>query len=220
MSRTTLIVASLGLTAAALAGIGALHTPAGLRWMAAVGVGCPAKAAPAEVEAARKDAARAARGIGRAPVRHALGFELDRTTRGEVLAWAARHGVDCGAKQANGALHCRGVPASLLGDGQEVVDDLSFAFDPADDSLVTVTTFRRHDSAPEALATMARIRGQLAGALGPGREVGEASIPYLNATPLGTALVEYRYQDYIANLSVTNLGSKLMVREHYMSALD
>ena len=43
-------------------GIGLLHLPVARPLLAWIGVGCPAKASPEEVEAARREAASAARG--------------------------------------------------------------------------------------------------------------------------------------------------------------
>jgi hypothetical protein len=35
-----------------------------------------------------------------------------------------------------------------------------------------------------------------------------------------TAMTEYRFSNYIASVSATNLGRRVAVREHYMSAVD
>ena len=54
----------------------------------------------------------------------------------------------------------------------------------------------------------------------PTSTAGRVEAPYLAAAPLRTATMEYRYSDYMADVTATNLRSGVAVREHYMSARD
>lgn len=204
--------------------MGVLHLPfmrpVAMPLMAALGYDCPVRASPEEVEVARMASARAARGQAPSPARPALGFVLDRTSRAEVDAWAAARGVSCTPSQRGTVLRCTGVPAAAVGLDGGAIDDLSFAFDPASATLVTVTALRNQLDAATAAATLGERRSSLAAELGEGRAHGQATALYLAAAPMRTALVEYRFSDYIANLSATNLGTRVAVREHYMSAVD
>jgi hypothetical protein len=188
--------------------------------LAWIGVGCPGRASPEAVEAARLDSARAARGVTPSPARPALGFALDVSTRTDVDAWAAERKLTCKESQRGTVLRCSAVPAAELGHGGSDVDDLSFLFEPATMRLVTVTALRNQLDAPSAAAAMNGVADALARSLGEGKRRGEATAPYLSAGPLRTAVVEYRFSDYIASVSATNLGGRVAVREHYMSAVD
>lgn len=207
-------------------GIGLLHLPMARPLLAWIGVGCPAKASPEEVEAARREAASAARGPTWAKARPALGFTLDRTTKAEVEAWAKAAGLSCVDAERGTVLRCSQVSAAALGgDASErapagPVDDLSFAFSAQELRLVTVTTLRTKLSADQAASALEAISGALGAHLGePGRRLGQATAGYLAGGALRTAMVEYRYQDYLATVSATNLGDRVALREHYMSAL-
>lgn len=216
---------ALGVFGSAIAltvGIGALHLPMARPLLAWVGVGCPAKASPEEVEAARKNAASLARGPTWAKARPALGFRLDQTTKAEVDAWVKAKGLSCTEAERGTVLRCAGVPAAALGrsEGGTGVDDLSFAFSAKDLRLVTVSTLQSQLNAAQAASALEELSGELGLRLGePGRRIGQPTAGYLAGGSLRTAMVEYRYQDYLATVSATNLGDRVAVREHYMSAL-
>src|ERR1700709_1773111 len=91
--RVSLYVVSVlvGLTAF----VGFLHTKAGRPLLARLGVGCPVKASPEDVEAARLKSARALRGVETAASRPALGFALDSMTLADVKAWVAKNDLNC-----------------------------------------------------------------------------------------------------------------------------
>ena len=99
-------------------------------------------------------------------------------------------------------------------------DDVAFAFDPKETKLVTVTTLRNQLDASSAADALNTIAAQLKDELGEGRVLGTPSAEYLAEGAMRTALIEYRFSDYIANVSATNLGQRVAVREHYMSAID
>src|SRR5262245_31324707 len=110
--------------------IGALHLPFARPLLSAIGVGCPAKASPEEVEHARLASAKASRGAAPSPERFALGFALDRTTRDEVDAWVSKHALSCKDAQRGTLLKCAGVPPEVVGQSGAAIDDLSFLFEP------------------------------------------------------------------------------------------
>ena len=200
--------------------IGALHLPIARPLLGALGMGCPLKASPEEVEAARLRSARAVRGTEPSPARPALGFRLDQMTRAEVEAWASQSGLSCQPSQQGMVLRCKAVPATALGEAEGMVDDLTFGFRPQDGRLVNLTALRAQPDPGAAAETLQRIRAGLAAKLGEGRLLGQPTALYLAGGALRTALVEYRFRDYLADVSATNLGDRVVVREHYMSALD
>jgi hypothetical protein len=228
---------------AVTAAIGALHTSWGRPLLARLG-GCPAmRATAADVDALRLKGVGGIRGARPAPARPALGFALDRTTPGDVRAWAARAGVSCIEKKHGLlSLHCQNVPRTALpqapadpagGDkgraGQaqvqvaiqgEVIEDLSLTFNPAD-HLVSVDAFTRRLPTAVATAAFSSSDARLGTLLGPPTDLagggnGNGAAPPPPAL-LGTARRRYRFNDYIAIVSLTNLSSGFAVREQYLS---
>lgn len=197
--------------------VGALHLPAGRPILAWIGMGCPLRASPEATEAARIESARAARGSAAAPVRPALGFDLGKTTREEIAAWALQRGVSCSESQQGTIMKCENVPSLALDLSGPSIDDLTFGFEPSRQTLVTVTTLRSRLDSAGAEKAMRKIAADLSEKLGAGRAVGEPTAEYLAAGPMHTALVEYRFTNYLADVSATNLGPRVAVREHYMS---
>lgn len=221
MNKRKLLIA-LPVTAVALTALmGVLHMPFARPALALIGFGCPIKmATPEEIEAARMGAARAARGDAPAVERPALGFALDSMSRADVQAWASSHQVECAELQKGTVLRCAEVPAAALGSTGPAINDLTFKFEPKALKLVTVTTLRNQLDAPSAATAMNTITAELREKLGEGRLVGTPTAQYLASGPMRTALMEYRFSNYIANVSATNLGQRVAVREHYMSAID
>lgn len=219
MKRKILVVVPL--IVLGLVGLmGVLHLPFARPVLAWIGYGCPAKATPEQVEVARLTSARAARGTTPSPGRPALGFSLDSTTRADVDAWVAARGLRCTELQQGTVLRCTSVPALALGQSGGLIDDLAFAFEPHGRKLVTVTTLRNQLDAAQAEKALTGITARLQAELGEGRSSGTPTAAYLAEGPMRTALTEYRFSDYIANVSATNLGQRVAVREHYMSAID
>lgn len=200
--------------------MGVLHMPFARPALAWIGFGCPIpQATPEEIEAARLTSARAARGSTPAAERPALGFELDAMSKTDVEAWAEKHQVRCTPLQKGTVLRCEDVPASVFGsDG--TINDMTFKFEPKQLKLVTVTTLRNQLDAATAAAELNTITARLEDKLGGGRRVGTPTEQYLASGPMRTAMTEYRFSNYIASVSATNLGRRVAVREHYMSAVD
>ena len=203
--------------------VGFLHTKAGRPLLAHLGVGCPMKASPEDVEAARLNSARTQRGAEAAASRPALGFALDSMTLADVKAWVDKHDLNCDELRT-GLMRCSDVPATAFGD-QETgpnVDQLDFGFAPASQRLVNISAWRHGLSGDAAAAQMSSIVSAMHKQLGaPTREAGDRTADYLASGPMHTAIVEYRFKDYIADVSATNVpGRGLLLREHYMSARD
>ena len=211
--------------ASALAGltllIGFLHTKAGRPLLARLGVGCPMKASPEAVEAARLGSARTQRGTEAAASRPALGFALDSMTLRDVKAWAEQKHVPCDELRV-GLMRCTDVPAVAVGSSGPAIHQLDFGFAPATERLVNVSAWRNGMTGAVAAAQLTAVVDKMREQLGaPTREAGSRTAGYLASGAMHTATVEYRFKDYIADVSATNIpGHGLLMREHYMSARD
>ncbi len=206
---------------------GALHTKAARPLLARLGVKCPIKGSAADVEAARLKSARAQRGTEAAASRPALGFALDTMTLADVKAWAEKKSVSCEEIRKNSFLRCSDVPQSALvalggGAGSQPISQLDFGFSPGNQHLVNISAWRNGMSAADAAAQMNAVVASMKAELGaPSTEAGSRTAAYLAAGPMHTAVVEYRFSDYSADVSATNIpGRGLLLREHYMSARD
>ena len=206
-----------GLTLAA----GFLHSKAGRPLLARLGVGCPMRATPEAIEAARHNSARVLRGTEAAASRPALGFALDTMTLTDVKAWAEQKQVSCEDKRA-GFVQCKDVPLSALGSSGPNIAKLDFGFSLSTQRLVNITAWRDRLTSEVAATQMDAVVASMREQLGaPTREAGARTASYLASAPMQTAIVQYRFKDYIADVSATNIpGRGLTLREHYMSARD
>ncbi len=216
------MLAALCATATAL--IGVMHTPAGLAAYARVfGGGCPVgRADPAEVERGRRASARVLRGTLRAPARPAFGFALDVSTRRDLDRWIAQHGLSCRDRREHTLVLCTGVPSAALGREGPALDEVTFAFAPGAMSLVNLTAVRYRLAPGAAVRHAGAVIDGLRVALGtPSETVGVMEPASLGATDYATAMVSYAFRDFIADVTATNIpGEGVLVREHYMSAVD
>lgn len=201
--------------------VGFLHTKAGRPLLARIGVGCPVQASPEAIEAARDRSARATRGVEMAASRPALGFTLEKMTLADVKAWAAAKQVSCEDKR-DGLLRCTNVPAAALGSTGPDVERLDLGFTLATNQLVNINAWRKGLTSDVAATQLNAIAASMQQQLGaPTKEAGERSARYLASGPLRTAVVQYRFKDYIADLSATNIaGRGVSLREQYMSVRD
>jgi hypothetical protein len=225
MTRTSIKRVAIrgGATLVALtAFVGFLHTPAGRPLLARVGIGCPIKASAEDVEHARLVSVRATRGDTVSPARPALGFQLDTMTLADVNAWADRNHVSCDESRSGSLLRCKDVPTSAIGGSGPKIDELAFGFTPKTKILVNLTSIREGLDSAVAATEMNEVASDLKSKLGaPSLASGSRSATYLGGGVMHTAMLEYRFSDYIADVSATNLsGHDLMLREHYMSARD
>jgi hypothetical protein len=180
------------------------------------------KMTPVEMERARHIAA-AVRGAEPAPARPALGFVLDTSTLADVRAWASRTHEDCDDPHP-GLVVCKDVSPAALGLDPSLgkIDQLVLGFD-THSRLVNESTLRENLAADTAARAARGIVSSLQAKLGPAaRQAGNFDAHAL-ARPgaAGISTVEYRFSDYMADVSTTNLGSTgPLLREHYMSARD
>jgi hypothetical protein len=216
---------ALGVSAgviAASAPRGWMHTPSGLRMLAALGVPCPINTVPIErVVALRQHGVASLKALAPAPARPAPGgLVLDRTTEAEAGALLAHAHGHCEA-QVRGYhyLRCRGIDAAALALAGPPVSELWLSFNGAG-RLIGIDIYRRGMQDDDVRATWADAAGRLQSALGkPSVAFGDPSPQVLAAMPIQTARVQYRYADYVATVTASHLPqSGLSVREQYMSS--
>jgi hypothetical protein len=201
---------------------GAMHTRAGLRLLAAIGVPCPAdRVSTAQVDQVRRAGLARLRGDVPAPARPAIaGLRLDATTEAEAQALLARAHAACDV-QVRGYRHlrCRGVDAAALGLAGPPVSELWLGFSGAG-HLVGVDVYRRGMRPDDVRTVWSDAAGRLRAALGPPRVAfGDPAPDVLAASPVQTARVQYRYADYVATVMAAHLPrTGLSVREQYLSA--
>ena len=229
---TVMAAALLGATGA----VGLLHTTAGAPVLARLGAGlgrCPAAGVSgAAVEALHRRGLDGLRGAHPAPARPALGFILDATTLAQVQDWAVRAGLQCTPRRQGLLwLRCKNVPRLALPEatdrqapgqrpatgGPAVIEDLALAFG-IDDRLISVDALTRSLPAADAAQAFFASDARLGTLLGPATEAsGRGLAGELARAPLATSLRRYRFSDYVAILTVSNLASGLAVREQYLS---
>jgi hypothetical protein len=216
---------ALGVSAgviAALGAIGWMHTPSGLRMLAALGVPCPINTVPIErVVALRQYGVAPLKALAPAPARPTPGgLVLDRTTEAEAGALLAHAHGHCEA-QVRGYhyLRCRGIDASALALSGPPVSELWLSFNGAG-RLIGIDIYRRGMQDDDVRSVWSSAAGRLQSVLGkPSVAFGDPSPQVLAATPIQTARVQYRYADYVATVTASHLPqSGLSVREQYMSS--
>lgn len=216
------VIAALAVSAVAVGGMGALHMPFARPALALLKGTCPmGNANGADVEQTRLETVRQVRGATLSKARPALGFVLDATTNDAALVWAEEHKLSCKEERQRTLTKCSNVPAELLGEPEGGTADLNLGFNTSG-ILVNLTAVRR-DLAPEIAEKMlAGVVGRMATDLGtPTVASGERTGAFLSGADLRTATVEYRFSDYMAEVSATNIPqSGIQVREHYISARD
>jgi hypothetical protein len=99
-----------------------------------------------------------------------------------------------------------------------VIGDLALTFGPQG-HLVSVDAFTRGLPPAGAAAAFTSSDARLGTLLGPPTDrAGDGDLAALAHAPLATSRHRYRFSDYVAIVSVTNLPSGLAVREQYLSA--
>lgn len=156
-----------------------------------------------------------------APSRPALGFDLDRSTRADLDAWAQRHGIACASIGGNANLQrCGEVPAHAVGApaSSGALEEVSFEL-RSTGVLVNVETLRRRLTPEQAVAIVAERERAVIAAVGPPSNVGgDATVAHLSHGYLSSYVAEHTFADYRATVSATNMASGgMMVREQYLS---
>ena len=203
-----------------LAGAVVLHTPRGRALLG--GGGCPwGKEAPsaAKLEELRVKSAATLKvaGTTRATARPAFGFVLDQSTRADVTAWAARAAATCTAEIGGGALRCELGDRNITEENGVPVRDAFFRFDPRG-VIVGIDLMRDGTDGAKAAAVLTTISGRIAREAGPPTTVQGTADPAHLGGYLDRAATEFRFADYAADVSATNLGERgIVVREQYRS---
>lgn len=213
---TGFVAGAASVVAAAVAVVGVAHTDWGRPLLAVIAGGCPVSldgADPEQVEAFRVSQLKRVDGTTRAASHPALRFQLGVTRWDDVQ----RDLPGCVAKREQSVLWCTGAAAQALTRGSAGAD-AHLQFDGAG-RLVAVDVLHEVSSAAQALAHVTAAEASVAAAVGPvTRSHGRADPEYLSA-PYRRYAREYRYDHYVAVLSVTHLGQRgLRVREQYQWA--
>lgn len=200
--------------------IGVAHTPWGrpllkLPLLSALAshAGCPVGAIePAAFERVRTAKLRSELGSEVARARPALGFTLGVSERGAVESWARGVSASCRSGFVESVLECEDIHLA----GAPPIAQLTLHFD-GEHRLVTVDLFRAQNSAETLVAAFAARARELETEVGPATSsVGEASVADAAASPFKTSLRKYAYSDYVATLTLVNLGKRgLRLREQY-----
>jgi hypothetical protein len=159
------------------------------------------KATPAQIEAHRQETMKALRGKERAPARPALGFTLMQSSKADVSSK-----LSCKEEMKGTALRCAGI---------EGMSDVLFRFDDKG-QLVGADAMHTGGSPEEATRRLADVEKRLEGTLGAPQTKSDLSL----AEPYARASVEYRFRDYAADVSATNFGDAVVVREQYRAIPD
>jgi hypothetical protein len=203
---------AVAVATASVAALGLAHVPA-VRGVV-LGQACPFghTASAAEIENRRVKTAASLRGTKGAPARPAFGFTLGESTRDDVTTWGSHVGATCNREQNDTAIRCE--DAKVEGGG---VSDAFFRFDPKG-RLVGVDIMREGMTPSSAAELYRGLAAKTTGEVGaPTTHQGEATEALLGSN-LARASAEYRFSNYAADLSVTNLGSQgVVVREQYRS---
>jgi hypothetical protein len=215
----------LGLSVAA---VGFAHTAAGRPLLGAITRvahgGCPfgydKPMSPAERERQGLHFAATHRGTARAGSRPALGFVLDHSTRSEVVAALAKHGIACVSARGFSDLTCNGVPSSALGGPAAPARNLWLTFG-THEQLLSVVAISRDPSAAAISDTFLATEHELdhdAGA--PSQTHGDPAPAALARGALQQASAEFRFADYYAVTRATNLSGGFVFTEEYRSLPD
>jgi hypothetical protein len=230
MKRALARVLTIGAAtfALALGVLGFAHTSACSPLFAAVmrvtHGGCPfgydQALSPAQRERAQLSFATTHRGERRARTRPALGFLLDRTTRSEVVAQLAAHGIACAPGTGMSDLTCLGVPSQALPNAAGPARNLWFTFGVRQQLLSILALSRAHE-ADIISETFIATRSALDDQAGTVTKTGGDSDPrVLTQGALRQASAEFRFRDYYALARATNLGQSFVLTEEYRALPD
>jgi hypothetical protein len=217
MTKGKTIAAWLGGGVMGILVVGGLaHMPTGLRLMARLGVVCPALAlTPEAATELRAEGLKSLRGTAPAPVRYAVGLELGVDDEAAAERWATARGAVCARKTRGFVLLTCARPFDD-GSEQSVV-----ALD-GHGRVLSVDITKKVGAVAEVARRFHDRRDRMAVAFGaPTDQAGDvdAFATGAQASGIETAVVRYRFSDYLALLQATRLPSGLYVREQYQLAL-
>jgi hypothetical protein len=164
------------------------------------------------VEAYRVDRLRSRAGAKRARTTPALDWKLGATTRSEVDGWVQANALQCETQRQGSVLQCRNIEQQ----GAAPIANLHLQFDSAS-RLVAVDVQRSEVCGSEAVAHLRHLQARLESSVGPATSRrGKLDASYLEAQRFANAATEFRYHDYLAKLSASNLHTTgIAVREQY-----
>jgi len=230
MTKLKKVSLGMGGTLVAFVVVGGLmHTPPGLRLLARLGVVCPALAVtPATVADLRAEGLKMLRGARPAPVRYAAGLELGASDEAAVRSWAAGRGAVCARKTRGLVLLTCARPfhegpfhEGPLHEGplHERSEEAVVALDMRG-RVLSVDITNEISVGSDAARRFRERRDHLAATFGAASEEGgDVDAVARAGTGFETAVVRYRFSDYLALLQAVRLPSGLYVREQYQSAL-
>jgi hypothetical protein len=153
-----------------------------------------------------------------APARPCFGFALGVARRADVDAWAASRQLNCTPESAGASLACDDVAPDALGEPGDERGALYLRFDP-DGRLVAVLRMLRVPDAARAAVIAARDRAALEQKLGTAHLAsGDATAAFLQSGGLRQVRVEWRFADYVARASSTNMGDYFSTTEEFQLA--
>jgi len=195
------------------------HTRAG---RALFGEKCPWEgAAPSaeRLESFRAANAATLKGTRRATSRPAFGFVLDQSTKADVTAWGSRVAATCRDEIGGAAIRCESADkrTGTEAESEPPIHDAFFRFDPHG-VLVGVDVMRDGTNGEKAAAMLSALTEGVSRAAGPPAAVQGTASPAHLAGYMNRAATEFRFTDYAADVSATNLGDEgVVVREQYRS---
>jgi hypothetical protein len=206
--RALLLGSAAVLFVVGLVGVG--HTRLGRPLLARVS-GCPVagrEATPEQIEAQRLKTTLTLKGSTRAASRPANGFTLDRSTRGEVIAWGEEMHATCNEELSGAIVRCEHAAN---------IDDALFRFDPKG-ILVGVDLMHAATDGNTAVREIDELASKLEKEAGaPTAMRGTHSGEWMS-TPNRQIAEEFRFTDYAADLTATNFGERgVVIREQYRS---
>lgn len=192
--------------------VGLAHTRWGrplLAYLPGAKVVCPLgygePIAKADWDRARLMAQRNERARDAAKSAPTLGFAFG-APKTEIVAWARASNVACEPTRRETALRCT-LGATRLATDAPAFDEVTFGFDGSDTLVyLDATTSRSWDEASKAFDESARYLSDRLGA--PTHDEGEADQAYLTGGKLRQALKEYRFSNYRAKLTATNMAGR------------
>lgn len=223
-NRSNLKKWALGVAATCVVSVGftgLLHTSLGKPLLMKLG-GCPVViASESEVEKARNELLQRQRGSTPAPKMLALGFALSSTTLTEVEEWASTNHIACRKQREGTVLVCSSVPASAFKEslGRGPVTELLFAFRLRDKKLASVAAWRTGLDGEVASSELGLLSQGLLSTLGePQVNLGGRTAIALTASAYATTVIDYKFRDYTASVTTTNIpGDGVSLREEYFA---
>ncbi len=213
--RRSRVALGVALSVTALVGaVGLAHTATfAALYARATGETCPfggkAAVVSAEVLDQQLRAADAGlRGTQDAAQRPALGFGLMTTRRDAFEAWAYAVGGHCYDRDQGLTLECAELPFAKLPHAFDDAHGTLWArFDSAD-RLREVTAISRARNSAQAAQMLNALVDQLTTQAGPPHaRHGDASADFLGRGSFVQSTAEYRFSNYYAKVSATNMGS-------------